>query len=242
MSKKKKLIFAIPIIIFIILFLYIIKEVIQIVPLLKNADENQIKEIFTSFGPQGAIVIVVLQTLQLILGFIPSGFVQVAAGLTYNFFVGGLLCTVGIILGSSFIYGIVKYFNIQSETLFKKSKKLKKMYQINNNKHKVTKLLFSFFLIPMIPYGIICYFAATLKISFKRYITICAIGTAPSIYLSTFLGNIVLESIGDRLIAIIAIILVILVVIYFLIKLFVKIKHKEIENMEVIEIEESKEA
>ena len=195
---KKKLFYLTPLIIFLVIIFIIGKELISVIPHLKNAENEDIKEYLTSFGLKGAIFLIILQTVMITMGFIPSEFLQIASGIAYGTILGGLICTAGVVTGATVIYLLVNVFKVNSNQLFKSNNKLQEINKLNAHKNKVTKTLLTLFFLPAIPYGVICYYGSSQKISYRRYVLTCIVGTFPSIYLSSLLGNILLEAIGNH--------------------------------------------
>lgn len=224
--NKRKLLYLIPIILLLIMILIIGQELLSVLPHLKTAENENIKEYLTSFGLKGAVFIIIMQTIQMLSCIIPSGFIQIAAGITYGTILGGLLCSIGLIIGASIIYMLANIFKINSNDLFKNDNKLKELQKVK--KAKTTKLLFLLFLIPAVSYGIICYYGATQKLTYRRFITICTLGSIPSIYLSSLLGNILLESIGNNFKTVIFIILALLILPLFITNKLTKKKKIEL--------------
>ena len=49
--------------------------------------------------------------------------------------------------------------------------------------------MYLLFFLPIVPFGAVCYFGSSSKISYRRYILTCVTGVIPSILSSLLLGN-----------------------------------------------------
>ena len=120
--------------------------------------------------------------------FIPAEFIQIPAGLSFPFIQAVVLCDLGVCLGASAIYFMVHVLKFDNEFIQKRQKKINNIAtkKIGQN----TQILMYFlFVTPIIPFGAICYFASSRKISYRRYILTCATGVIPSIVTSIVMGT-----------------------------------------------------
>ena len=53
----------------------------------------------------------------------------------------------------------------------------------------MTIVVFVLYFLPAIPYGMICFFAATMGLKYPRYITVTTLGSIPSIIIGVGLGH-----------------------------------------------------
>lgn len=173
-------------------------EIIELRRLGEDGNPDAIKGYLKSFGWKGAVVIGVIQMLQMVVAVIPAEFVQISAGIAYPYYYALAICVAGVVLGATVIFVVVRALNIRMASLEKHTKRIGEIAQNLNKKTSITLLMYLLFLTPIITHGAVCYFAATSKISYRRYICVCATGVIPSITVSYAMGNIVHSSIGKN--------------------------------------------
>ncbi len=211
-SKKLKLITAIsmiPIIFLLGLFLLtgdnieILKTVFT-----KDLTNEEIQEHLSGFGIRGQITISILAMLQVVLAVLPAEPVQVIAGLTFGFWIGILACTVGVILGNTVIYLLYKIYGDKMREYF--DSKLDIDFENAGRSYKIAIVIFILYFLPAIPYGMICFLAATMGMKYHRYILITTLGAIPSVCIGVGLGHIALASSWIISVAVFAVLLVLL--------------------------------
>lgn len=83
----------------------IIRYYPQIKSLMQPENMERFRALLDSFGIAGALVLIAIQTAQVLSGVIPALPIQLAAGLTYGPFGGLAICMTGIFIGSSSFCG-----------------------------------------------------------------------------------------------------------------------------------------
>ena len=162
--------------------------IIEVLRYTKANDEEGLREFMRETGWLGLIAIPVIEALEMVVVFLPAEFIQIPAGLSFFFPVAVLLCDIGVCLGASIIYFLVHVLNVDNEFIKKRQRKINNIAtkKIGQN----TQILMYFlFMTPIIPFGAICYFASSRKISFRRYILTVATGVIPSIVTSILMGT-----------------------------------------------------
>ena len=171
-----------------LLFFLFRNIILEVLHYTKINDEEGLRAFMKETGWLGLIAIPVIEALEMVVIFIPAEFIQIPAGLSFFFPVAVLLCDLGVCLGASIIYFLVHVLNVDSEFIQKKQKRINNIAtkKIGQN----TQVLMSFlFVTPIVPFGAICYFASSKKISYLRYIFTCATGVIPSIVTSILMGT-----------------------------------------------------
>lgn len=153
---------------------------------------EELREKLADFGIRGYITIVILSMLQVVFTVLPAEPVQVLAGITFGFPIGLLCCTVGVIFGNSLIYLLYKIFGDKLNSYF--DKKLHFDISKLSSSGKITLAIFILYFLPAIPYGMICFAAATLRMKFPRYITVTVLGSIPSVCIGVGLGHVAIAS------------------------------------------------
>lgn len=165
----------------------------EIIRLSQDKDYEKLKEYLKGFGTKGAIVIAMLEMLQMVVVVIPAEFVQVAAGLSYPVYFALPICMFGVFLGSSVIFLIVRCLHIRLDILERRTGKIQKIVSQINKTASMTAIMYVLFVTPLIPFGAIAYFASSSKIRYSRYAFVCTTGVIPSVLSSYVLGNVMIN-------------------------------------------------
>ena len=230
----------IPILFLLYLFLFTgdNKEILKTV-FSKDLTNDEIQEHLSGFGIRGQITISILAMLQVVIAVLPAEPIQVVAGLTFGFWIGTLACLVGVAVGNTVIYVLYKIFGDRLLTYF--NHKLDIDFSSASTTYKVALVIFILYFLPAIPYGMICFLAATLGMKYYRYIIITTLGALPSVCIGVGLGHIALESSWIISVAVFAVLLLFLCIImvkkdYFLEKInsFLKSKKEPYSSKTVV--------
>ena len=182
--------------------------IIDLLPLVENViqdagDESSMVSYIDSYGAKGIPILMGMQALQAIVVFIPSAAIRILTGLCYGAYWGTLINLGGLILGNIIVFVAVRQMKGLFVPLFHKiehssasrSSGKKRKHKKFISKEQLEKIkrpelvAFFFFLIPGIPNGIVPYVFAETKISLKKYIAVVALGSIPSTFLYTYLGD-----------------------------------------------------
>ncbi len=160
-------------------------------PLVLRLEDPAVAEKFHSFvdrlGFWGIMLMLLVQFLQVILAIIPGEPIEILAGVMYGGWGGLLICQIGIILGQSSVFLLVRRFGKGFiERFFGKSGQ-KEMRLLKNPK-TLDLTLFTLFFIPGTPKDLLCYLAPLTNISLLRFLCISCVARIPSVVSSTFAG------------------------------------------------------
>lgn len=169
----------------------------------------QLKE----FGWRGYIVTTALAMLQVVFTFLPAEPVQVLTGFTFGFPVGLLCCMIGVLFGNTLIYMLQNTFGDQLRGYF--VKKLNLDLERIAQSSKATLIIFILYFLPAIPYGMICFLAASLGFSYRRYIVVTGLGALPSVCIGVGLGYMTIASNWIVTVCIFAALLILVVILFF---------------------------
>lgn len=158
----------------------------------KEMNNEELRQQLQAIGWRGYIVTVVLATLQLVCSFLPAEPVQVLAGFTFGFPVGLLCCMTGVLAGSTLVYFLQKSFGEKLRGFF--MKKLNLDLEKIARSSKAVLIIFILYFLPAIPYGMICFFAASLGMPYLRYIVVMLLGALPSVCIGVSLGYMTIVS------------------------------------------------
>ena len=174
---------------------------------------DELMEQLKGFGWRGYIVISALATLQVVCSFLPAEPVQVLAGFTFGFSVGLLCCMAGVLVGSSMIFMLQKIFGDRLRGYFVK--------KLNLNLEKIARsskaviILFILYFLPAIPYGMICFFAASMGMRYRRYIVVMLLGALPSVCIGVGLGYMTIMSDWMVTVCVFAVLLLLVFVVFW---------------------------
>lgn len=189
------------------------------------------KEYINDKGIKGVFIFLALQILQIVVSIIPGEFVEVAAGITYGWFFGFVLCEIGIFIGSSFIYFFSKKIGKPAVKNFVGDKHFDKLSKLDNYKNR-DRIIFLIYLVPGLPKDLLSYVACFFSINYSKFMIISMVARIPSILTSTIAGSYLIN--GDYLEAVLIFVFTgLFALVCFLLsdKIMNKIsKHKESKN------------
>lgn len=189
-GKARKIVMLITVLAIIALFSLFLKDIL--VPYIKLEIKNDTEGatlLLKEKGVLGFLTVVLVEALQMVVVFIPAEFIQISSGLSYPFYIAILLCDLGVCLGATIIYVLVKVFHVDSEEYEKNRKKIDKLASGGKKERSTVLLLYFLFIMPLIPFGAICYYASGKKLRYGPYIRTVATGVIPSVVTSNLMGT-----------------------------------------------------
>ena len=159
-------------------------------PLLRmelNHDLAGAQQLLTEKGAEGALSVVLIEALQMLVVFIPAEFIQISAALSYPVYISVVLCDLGVCLGASIIFLLVRRLGLSSAAYEKRRRKIERLSTELHERNTVL-LLYLLFFMPFIPFGAICYFGSGKRLPYRRYILTVASGVLPSVIVSNLMG------------------------------------------------------
>ena len=147
---------------------------------------EELRDMLEGFGWRGYAVSTALAALQVVCAFLPAEPIQVLTGFTFGFPVALLCCMAGVVLGSTLIYLLQQTFGDRLRSFF--IKKLNLDLETIARSSKATLIIFILYFLPAIPYGMICFFAASMGMRYRKYITVMCLGALPSVCIGVGLG------------------------------------------------------
>lgn len=149
-------------------------------------------EVFRTFvrekGWGARFLFIGLMTLQVVMALIPGEPMEIAAGLAFGAVEGTVLCMVGIALGSTLIFLLVKKWGMRYLELFFSPDKIRSLRFLQNTR-RAEILLFIFMLIPGTPKDLLSFIAPLTDMKLGYWIVLTTIARIPSIVTSTVGGN-----------------------------------------------------
>ena len=161
---------------------------LPLVRLLSTAEgREQFKAWVDGLGFGGWLVTFGIQLLQIFVAFIPGEPIEVALGYVWGPWLGTFTCMLGILIGTSVVYFMVRRHGM---------KFLKRMgvedlekYSFLKNKHRIEITLFILYFIPGTPKDTINYIAPLAPIEPVKYFLTATVARVPTIVSSTILGD-----------------------------------------------------
>ena len=215
-TKKGKIIALISfIVIFIglIIFLFsgknfqVLKEIFR-----SGATKAEIQESIGKLGIRSYIVVFIISMLQVILTFVPAEPLHVVSGISFGLWKGMAVCLAGIMLGNTIIYILYKIFGKKLTDYFATNVDFD--FESAKQSNKLALIVIILYCLPAIPYGIICFFAASMGMKYHKYILITGIGSIPSLVLDVGLGHITMSTSWLISIIVFIVIIVLLILMY----------------------------
>ncbi len=170
------------------LFAFFLMDIM--VPFMKmqmSHDTKGAAELLKDKGLLGLLSVALVEALQMVVIFIPAEFIQISSGLSYPFPVALLVCDLGVGLGATIIFTLVRLFHFQSTAYEKRRRNIDRISANVQNRNTMF-LLYLLFFMPLIPFGAICYFGSGSKLSYRKYIFTVMTGVIPSIVVSNLMG------------------------------------------------------
>ena len=186
--RREKLIVALIVLAIVALFAFFLKNImIPFIRLQLAHDMDGATELLKENGIEGFLAVWLIEALQMVVIFIPAEFIQISSGLSYPFPIALFLCDLGVGLGATIIFILVRLFHVKS-TAYERSRRNIDKISANAHDRNTVFLLYLLFFMPLIPFGAICYFGSSSKLRYRKYIFTVMTGVIPSIIVSNLMG------------------------------------------------------
>ena len=130
--------------------------------------------------------------MQVVLTFVPAEPLHVIAGISFGLWKGMAVCLAGIMVGNTIVFILYKLFGTKLTDYFASNVDFD--FESAKRSNKLALIVIILYCLPAIPYGIICFFAATMGMRYPKYILITGIGSIPSLILDVGLGHITMAT------------------------------------------------
>ncbi|MBE6612442.1 MAG: TVP38/TMEM64 family protein [Ruminococcaceae bacterium] len=169
----------------------IIALIVWLVPIFASLAEPEKQAEFQAFieslGVWGIVVMLLLQITQIVAAVIPGEPLELIMGLMYGT-AGGLAMTlIGIAVGQTLVFFLIKQFGIGFAKKFVNVEKFTELKFLKNEANR-DSLIFLLFFIPGTPKDVLTYFAPFTGIPFPRFILLSTFARIPSVITSTWAG------------------------------------------------------
>ena len=212
-TKKLKLISVIAfltLLLLLIVFLFsgknfeVLKEISN-----TNASKQEVRAAIGKLGIRSYIVVGLLSMVQVVFTFVPAEPLHVISGISFGLIKGTVVCLIGILIGNTIIYILNKIFGDKLKDFF--SSNINFDFNSAKASKRITLIVILLYCLPAIPYGIICFFAASMNMKYPKYILITGLGAIPSLILDVGLGHITMATSWIVSIIVFAVIVILLI-------------------------------
>ena len=159
-----------------------------------NISVEELSEQLREFGWRGYVSVAALVVLQVLCTFLPAEPIQMLGGFAFGFPVGLLCCMAGVLFGATLIYMLQSIFGERLRHFFVKKLNLDLEAIAQSSKGGI--LILMLYYLPAVPYGMICFVAASMGMSYRRYLAVTLMGALPSVCIGVGLGHMVTEVSG----------------------------------------------
>lgn len=162
-----------------------------LIPLVLSLREPETREAFEGFidslGALGAVLMLVLQTAQVIVAIIPGEPIEVLLGIMYGTFGGLTLSLLGIAIGQTAVFFLIKRYGLAFASRFVDVGKFENLRFLNTDSRRDT-LVFLLFFVPGTPKDLLTYFVPFTGMKFSHFIILTTLARIPSVVTSTWAG------------------------------------------------------
>lgn len=130
------------------------------------------------------LAIIGVNTLQIVLAFLPGEPIELASGYAFGFWEGTAACLVASAVGSSLVYWAVRRWGWKVMGLFFTCEQFERFSWLKDAR-KLELIMLVIFLIPGTPKDFLTYFAGLTRMRFGAVLAIATVGRIPSIVTST---------------------------------------------------------
>lgn len=142
----------------------------------------------SSKGSLGRLAFVGVMALQVIIAWLPGEPLEIGAGYAFGFWEGSLLCMAGIVLGSVFVFTLVRHFGKRLVTLFFPMEKIEQLPLMRDSR-KLTLVSFIVFMIPGTPKDLLTYCVGLTRMKLSTWMLIAGVARVPPVITSTLSGS-----------------------------------------------------
>ena len=185
----------------------VLKEIFR-----KDATKEEVQASIEKLGIRSYIVVGVLAMLQVVFTFVPAEPLHVVAGISFGLLRGIAICLIGILVGNTIIFVLNKIFGAKLKDFF--TENIEFDFEKAKKSKRIALIVIILYCLPAIPYGIICFFAASMNMKYSKYILITGIGSIPSLILDVGLGHVTMATSWIISIIVFVVILLLLVLMW----------------------------
>jgi uncharacterized membrane protein YdjX (TVP38/TMEM64 family) len=195
LTKQEKIYMGLRAVLVLVIFAIFVWATIAILPLISKlgdvAYRMQFKEYIDSMGFKGVLILLGLQIIQIVVAVIPGQPIEILSGMLYGNIGGILVSLVGIFIGTTFIFVLVRKVGTDFMQLFFSKESIEKIEnsKIFKNPQKFELLMLIIFIIPFIPKDIFIYLGGISPVRAKRFLMIATLGRIPGLVIAVYMGD-----------------------------------------------------
>ena len=141
-----------------------------------------------AYGLMGKLLFIGMVVLQVVVAIIPGEPLEIGAGYAFGAIEGTLLCLIGIALGSTLVFLLVRKLGIRLVEVFFPVEKIRSLRFLQDSQ-RLNRLVFLVFFIPGTPKDLLCYFVGLTEMKLSVWIAISFFARIPSVVTSTLGGD-----------------------------------------------------
>lgn len=184
--KQKKIIGILSAVILVVFFTVLYLLVGR--PMIRFASDP---EKFTAWidekGFAGKLAFLGMMVFQVVVAVVPAEPTEIGAGYAFGAWGGTLWCMLGLMLGSSIVFFLVRRFGSKLVEVFFPLEKIRTLSFLRDHK-RLNLLMFLLYFIPGTPKDLITYVSGLTEISFWQWLLISSVGRILSVVTSTVGG------------------------------------------------------
>lgn len=152
------------------------------------SNPGKFEELIISYRQISILVFIFFQIIVVIIAPIPGELLLLAGGYIFGTLFGTIYSLIGILVGSTMVFFIAKFFGFSLIKSLISPKKLAKLQALVNNQRSELTLFF-FYLIPEMPKDILTYLAGLTPINPFKFILFSTIARLPCVIGSSYIGS-----------------------------------------------------
>lgn len=158
-------------------------------PLIRYLDDPEaFRQWIDARGWLGRLIFVGISVLQIVVALIPGEPVELFAGYAFGFWMGTLLCELGILAGGTLVFLFVRRFGMKAVEVFFSREKIDSL-RFLQNESKLEVWCFILFFIPGTPKDIMTYFVPLTRMKLGHFLLLSGVARLPSVITSIVSGN-----------------------------------------------------
>lgn len=177
-----------------------------------DATKEEVQLAIDKLGVRAYLVVAILSMIQVVLTFVPAEPLHVISGISFGLWEGILTCLIGIMLGNTIVYILYKIFGAKLTDYFAANVDFD--FNSASASNKIALIVIILYCLPAIPYGIICFFAASMGMKYHKYILITGVGSIPSLFLDVGLGHLTMSTSWTISIIVFVVLIVLVILMY----------------------------
>jgi len=150
-------------------------------------DTQALRELIRGYGIWAPLVLILLQTVQVVAAPIPGQVLAVVAGYLFGAWWGTLYNMIGITIGSTIAFWISRRYGRAYVENIVHEEALGRFDAVSDDYGR--SALFFFFLVPGLPDDVICFAGGLTDIPLWQLIVLAVVGRAPAFFLVNVVGN-----------------------------------------------------